>query len=600
MDGSVDGSGSGGSGVATPRLIAPLSMAAVTQQRPTLRWVLGEGAGAPVVDLCRDRACTQPIAASVQIAADHRSAVPMAALPAGWVYWRVRVVSGDQIMASRTWQFWVGRSSASSPVDTSAGIVLDINGDGYPDFVVGAADASSAHVYLGSASVSATDWNGASPPARIDLLTFDPGNSRFGVSVTSAGDVNGDGYGDFLVACPGGAKAYLYFGSAAPRDDNWNGLAPSQRINVTAQGGLGFGGKVAGVGDVNGDGFADFLVAGRSGESYENAGAAWLYLGSATPSTGDWNAMSSPRRVALEGPDVQFGFNQYAGTIASAGDVNGDGYADFIVGDWESNKAFVYLGSSMVGEPAWNGTSPAQRIDLTMPGGTYSSFGVAAAGAGDVNGDGYADFLVGDAGSGNGLGAVHLYLGSAAADPAAWNQAASSARVDLASPEGANFSFGSALASAGDVNGDGYSDFLIGADGAEVVHLYLGFAAANAASWNGASPSRRIDLASPGGSGSRFGISAASARDVDGDGYGDFVIGADTAIDRMAQGTAYLYLGSATLDGTGWSGMSPSMRRDLVGPDGAGGHFGNSVAMRRARVPVAVTFRRAITGATGG
>ncbi len=53
------------------------------------------------------------------------------------------------------------------------------------------------------------------------------------------------------------------------------------------------------MGDVNGDGFADFLVAGRSGEIYENTGAAWLYLGSVSPSAADWNAMSSLLRVAL-------------------------------------------------------------------------------------------------------------------------------------------------------------------------------------------------------------------------------------------------------------------------------------------------------------
>jgi FG-GAP-like repeat len=282
-------------------------MGAVTQQRPTLRWVLGDGTGTPVVDLCRDRACTQPLAAPVQIAADHRSAVPMVALPAGWVYWRVRVVAGDQVVASRTWQFWVGRSSASGPVDSSAGVALDINGDGYPDFVVGAADARVVHVYLGSAGVSATDWNGASAPARIDLLTFDPANSRFGVSVTSAGDVNGDGYGDFLVACPGGGKAYLYLGSATPRDDDWNGLASPRRIDVTAQGGPGFGGQVQGVGDVNGDGFADFLVTtGR---------ATHLYLGLANPVIVSWNGDMPTSRIDIPNPGSQIAGLGNAGAL---------------------------------------------------------------------------------------------------------------------------------------------------------------------------------------------------------------------------------------------------------------------------------------------
>src|SRR5262245_14684838 len=78
-----------------PRLIAPLSMTAVTQQRPTLRWTLPDGVTAPMVDLCRDRACTMPLPITVDMADGGRSAVPQTALPTGWVYWRVRATSGS-------------------------------------------------------------------------------------------------------------------------------------------------------------------------------------------------------------------------------------------------------------------------------------------------------------------------------------------------------------------------------------------------------------------------------------------------------------------------------------------------------------------------
>ncbi len=108
---------------AAPRLIAPLSTSTVTQQEPTLRWVLGPGAGAPVVDLCHDRACTLPVTIPVTIAANQTSGIPTSALPSGWVFWRVRVVSGSQTATSATWQLWVGKTSASTPVDTSSGTI---------------------------------------------------------------------------------------------------------------------------------------------------------------------------------------------------------------------------------------------------------------------------------------------------------------------------------------------------------------------------------------------------------------------------------------------------------------------------------------------
>ncbi|MEO7734987.1 MAG: FG-GAP-like repeat-containing protein [Kofleriaceae bacterium] len=585
----------------TPRLIAPLSMASVTQQRPTLRWVLDAGGGTPVVDLCLDRACTRPIAVATELAANHRSAVPVAALPVGWVYWRVRVARETEMVSSRTWQFWVGRSSASTPVDTSNGTVLDVNGDGYPDILVGAADANAVHVYLGSATAGTSGWNGAGAPARIDLLTFGSPASQFGTSVASAGDVNGDGYADFLVGSPGDASfagaAYLYLGSATPSGDGWNGIAPRQRVNLTTPAGPGFGRTVATAGDVDGDGYADFLVSGFGG--YDTAAMTWLYLGSARPDAVAWNDIVSTRRIALEAPEEELGFTQFGNAMAGVGDLNGDGYADFVVGAWGVAAAFVYLGSATISEPSWNADSSTQRIDVTAPGGVFSSFGLSIASAGDVNGDGYADFLVGDAGmSGSGLSLVHLYLGSATASAGRWNPTVSTARIDLSTPDGAYAGFGDTVASAGDVNGDGYADFLVGASftGASrgVAHLYLGSAAAQVRDWTGLSPSSRIDLTSPDGDNARFGSAAAGVGDVNGDGYVDFVVGADaeTGGASEAQGAAHLYLGTATPDATRWNEAASTVRRDLTSPDGAGAHFGNAVADRRA-APVSAGAPRA-------
>src|SRR5262249_60353654 len=106
----------------------------------------------------------------------------------------VRAWSGARMGSSAPWKFWVGKSSASNGVDTSNGAILDVNGDGYPDLLIGAdtagAGAGTAHLYLGSATVSVTEWNAASTATRIDLIGPDSASASFGYSVSSAGDIN--------------------------------------------------------------------------------------------------------------------------------------------------------------------------------------------------------------------------------------------------------------------------------------------------------------------------------------------------------------------------------------------------------------------------
>ena len=424
------------------------------------------------------------------------------------------------------------------------------------------------------------------------LNGIDPGD-RSGRSVSSAGDVNGDGYDDLIIGAPGadatgkadtGETYVVYGGVSAPGTDGVLDLSALDGTNGFALAGIdrfdASGYSVSSAGDVNGDGYDDLIVGARgadpngrsSGETYV------VYGGVSAPGTDgvlDLSALDGANGFTLTGIDAR---DESGGSVSSAGDVNGDGYDDLIIGarladpkGGRSGETHVVYGGTSA--PGTDGVLALSDLDgangFTINGidpGDVS--GISVSSAGDVNGDGYDDLIIGargaDPGGKNSPGETYVVYGGAIAP------GAESVR-DLSALDGTNgFTLtgidarddsGFSVSSAGDVNGDGYGDLIIGARGADPNgrssgEAYVVYGGASAPGTEGVFELSALD----GTNGftligidpdDESGHSVSSAGDVNGDGYDDLIIGAfgsDPNGDRS--GESYVVYGGASAPGT--------------------------------------------------
>ncbi len=406
----------------------------------------------------------------------------------------------------------------------------DVNGDGFSDLLVGAHRFSNPETNEGNVFL----FRGGSAGLETSAWWTGQGNQAdafYGTSVAGIGDVNGDGYSDVLIGAPSYDSGEVDEGAAFLYLGGASALTTFGTVFQSNQAGAMFGTSVASAGDINADGYADAIVGGLYFDApLADAGRSWVYAG------------SSPAFLSLLTTlDGDQNSGHFGSRVASAGDVNGDGRSDVIIGarsydfgHTDEGRAYLYKGSELTAtslSPVW--TSESNQANARC---------IDAASAGDVNGDGFDDFLVTYAEYDSDLqdeGRALLFLGSASGlgTSAAWTTESGQANAYLMR-----------AASAGDVNGDGYDDVFVGSSGYDEgqfvdrgrAQVFLGSASGLAltAAWT--------FLGSTNGAG--VGYSGGSAGDVNGDGYSDVLVGAPLFSDAntSAEGKAFLFLGSAT------------------------------------------------------
>lgn len=496
----------------------------------------------------------------------------------------------------------------------------DVNGDGIDDIIIGAPfvyDQQTSVTYLTGRSfvIFGSEINFGES---FDLQTLNglngfaitqSSNARSGWSVASAGDYNDDGLKDIIIGSPdansptsGAAQAgqaQIVYGRIDP--------FPSEVLLSSLNESTGFtfagrkaadraGHSVSSAGDFNGDGIDDVIIGAPfdeilndRGYPINTAGAAYVLYGDTDPGTSyDIGSLNGSAGLAIYGTTRG---GTVGRTVAPLGDINGDGYADIFIG----TRIGLNDGVGHVIFGARSGL-PEELLVTDLDGSNGFSinavksgddFGVSASGIGDVNGDGIDDFVVGAPNKENssdtsqGAGRAYVIFGSGTAyDEDFYLGGLNGTNGFRIIGEDVLDRTGVSVSSAGDVNGDGIGDLIIGASDAD-----RGYSAAGQnvgatyvvfGSRDGYLPTLNLDditydtgLKINGGSGysSRLGASVSSAGDLNKDGFDDLLIGApQTGGEFAKQGAAYVIYGSAAL---GYLGSGQEPPDDLPNQGGA-------------------------------
>jgi hypothetical protein len=374
---------------------------------------------------------------------------------------------------------YVVDGAAGQRSGASASGAGDVNADGLADIVVGAGTTHDTYVVFGKADTAA-----------VSLADVETGSGGFAVDrqardVDGAGDVNGDGHADVMIGAPAdvhdgvnSGRAYVVFGKAD---------TGAVSVEDVAEGTGGFvvdgendwddvAWSVSGAGDVNGDGLADVLVGGRFGQDSPLAwiGRAYVVFGKT-----DTEPVALSAVAQGDGGFAVLGepYERCGLFVGGAGDVNGDGLADVAIGapDARTNicsKGRVYL---VFGKTDTDAVSTLDVADgmggFAVNDAPYHDSPFAARGTGDLDENGLADLVIGAPG---GEGHVYLVLGKVDGAQVWLSDVVTGAGGFVLDGEEELDGAGGSVDGAGDVNGDGIPDLVIGAGGAEPNGEYSG------------------------------------------------------------------------------------------------------------------------------
>jgi len=372
----------------------------------------------------------------------------------------------------------------------------------------------------------------------VDYWTGDSSGDAAGSALAGGVDLTDDGYDDFMVGAPGtsnGGTAYAMAGGFVGYDTG------SDLDTASASGGISWssvnsgaelGAHLAMFDDLDGDGVGDFAL-GAPGADGEGTGSG-LIVTWASADSNYYYVTSNAYEAAL-------------GPVASGGDTDGDGLSDMLLGasrysngQWQQGFAELLHGDSselVVLAAMWEGESAGDLVGSNL------------ASAGDIDGDGLQDSLIAGEGysAGSDNGAIWIFMGSRF-----WPEDVlplSDANHLLVGEAGGDLA-GAAMAGGGDVDSDGYGDFLVGApkqDSADVdagsVYLWMG-----GSGWGSDSSSTLMSAADADFSGTLSGEEAGSSvallEDFDSDGFADLAAGApDNRVNGIDAGKAYLLFG---------------------------------------------------------